>query len=117
PLVVLRSIHAGHVKLLMGVAAWAGAFLGFESGIKVVLWTVLLGLVIGSILALSLLLIRKDLRRKMMLSLYGIACAVPLNMDKSTPTDPSKAARQRLMPACIPFGLGALAYFFWFRNQ
>lgn len=70
PMLVIRGVGEGDVKMQMGFAAWAGAFFGTDGptglhGLGVVFWAFAFGAVIGGAFALIMILIRRQFRQNM----------------------------------------------------
>ena len=68
PMLVIRGVGEGDVKMQMGFAAWAGAFFGSGEvsglpGLGVVFWAFAFGAVIGGAFALIMILIRRQFRQ------------------------------------------------------
>jgi len=70
PMLVIRGVGEGDVKMQMGFAAWAGAFFGSGEvsglpGLGVVFWAFVFGAVIGGAFALIMILIRRQFGQNM----------------------------------------------------
>ncbi|HJZ58338.1 MAG TPA: A24 family peptidase [Gemmataceae bacterium] len=70
PMLVIRGVGEGDVKMQMGFGAWVGAYFGTAGptelhGLGVVFWGFCFGAVIGGVFALIMILIRRQFRQNL----------------------------------------------------
>src|SRR5207244_2730922 len=65
PIYAIGGMGAGDVKMQMGFGAWIGAFFGLWEGLKVVLYAFCAAGIIGGILALLMIFVRRHLTRNL----------------------------------------------------
>ncbi len=118
PMLVIRGVGEGDVKMQMGFAAWAGAFFGTGEvsglpGLGVVFWAFAFGAVIGGAFALIMILVRRQFRQNM--TMFS-EIAMDLQMFASgQPVQAAKRAQERRqrwvkLPYGIPLCVGFLLY-------
>jgi len=118
PLLPIRGMGEGDVKMTMGFASWLGAFYGYDPGLKVLLIAFVAGVIVGGIFGLVMMACRRQFYKNWQ-NTVEIARDVGVLLKEG----PSKAAaraeerhkyRVRLpygVPLCVGF-LGYLAYFY-----
>ena len=122
PMLVIRGVGEGDVKMQMGFAAWAGAFFGSGEvsglpGLGVVFWAFAFGAVIGGAFALIMILIRRQFRQNMtmfaeiMMDLQLFASGQAMQATKRAQT---RRDRWVKLPYGIPLCVGFLLYL-WYR--
>src|SRR5437870_9097804 len=65
PVYAIGGMGAGDVKMQMGFGAWMGAYFGLSAGLATVLWAFCVAAVIGGIIALAMIAIRRQFRRNL----------------------------------------------------
>src|SRR5437660_5462122 len=65
PVYAIGGMGAGDVKMQMGFGAWVGAFFGLEEGLKVVLYAFCAAAIIGGILGLIMIFVRRQFQRNL----------------------------------------------------
>src|SRR2546422_852950 len=61
PVYAIGGMGAGDVKMQMGFGSWIGAFFGLEQGLSVIFWAFCVAALIGGVLALFLIVWRRQL--------------------------------------------------------
>src|SRR5947209_8321512 len=65
PVYAIGGMGAGDVKMQMGFGAWVGAFYGLPQGLTVVLYAFCAAAIIGGVLALLMIFIRRQFTRNL----------------------------------------------------
>src|SRR5438067_2517186 len=65
PIYAIGGMGAGDVKMQMGFGAWVGAFFGLWSGMAVVVYAFCAAAIIGGVLALIMILVRRQFQRNL----------------------------------------------------
>src|SRR5207248_4465189 len=61
PMLAIRGVGEGDVKMTMGFASWVGAFFGFEGGcLWIVFYTFCAGAIIGGIISMVMMAVRGE---------------------------------------------------------
>jgi prepilin peptidase CpaA len=121
PMLLIRGVGEGDVKMQMGFAAWAGAFFGTDGpthlhGLGVVFWAFAFGAVIGGAFALIMILIRRQFRQNMtmvgeiMMDLQLLASG---QAGRATKRAQDRRQRWVKLPYGIPLCVGFLLYLWY----
>jgi prepilin peptidase CpaA len=117
PVYSIGGMGAGDVKMQMGFGAWIGAFYGLEEGLKVVLFAFCTAAIIGGILALIMIGVRRQIWRNLantreiiteLLNFPGLG-AISQNAAQ-------RKSRLQLLPYGLPLCLGFLGYLFFLHG-
>src|SRR5438132_6792424 len=65
PVYAIGGMGAGDVKMQMGFGAWVGAFFGLSQGLKIVFYAFCAAALIGGILALAMIVVRRQFQRNL----------------------------------------------------
>jgi len=113
PVYAIGGMGAGDVKMQMGFGAWVGAFFGLGEGLKVVFYAFCAAAVIGGILALAMIVVRRQFQRNLentreivadLLNAPGLGAI----SDKAA----RRKSRLHLLPYGVPLCLGFVGYLF-----
>jgi prepilin peptidase CpaA len=118
PMLVIRGVGEGDVKMQMGFGAWAGAYFGTTGptglhGLGVVFWAFCFGAIAGGVFGLAMILIRRQFRQnantlgEIMMDLQLFASGNSMQAAKR-----AEARRERWvkLPYGIPLCVGFLLY-------
>jgi prepilin peptidase CpaA len=119
PMLVIRGVGEGDVKMQMGFAAWIGAFFGTAtessptqlSGLGVVFWAFCFGAIVGGAFGLIMILLRRQFRKnastvgEILMDLQLFASGSPLEAAKR-----AEARRDRWVK--LPYGIPLCVGFF-----
>lgn len=121
PMLVIRGVGEGDVKMQMGFGAWAGAYFGTTGptglhGLGVVFWAFCFGAVIGGVFGLIMILLRRQFKQnvatvsEILVDLQMFASGNAMQAAKR-----AEARRQRWvkLPYGIPLCVGFVLYL-WF---
>jgi prepilin peptidase CpaA len=121
PMLVIRGVGEGDVKMQMGFGAWAGAFFGTSGptglhGLGVVFWAFCFGAVIGGVFGLIMILLRRQFKQnvstvsEIMMDLQLFASGQAMQAAKR-----AEARRDRWvkLPYGIPLCVGFLFYLWY----
>jgi prepilin peptidase CpaA len=117
PVYAIGGMGAGDVKMQMGFGAWVGAYYGAWAGMAVIWWAFALAVLIGGVLALGMMLLRRQLRqnalntRDIVGDLLG-ASSVGQVADRAARRKP----RMHLLPYGIPLCLGFVGYLIYLHG-
>jgi prepilin peptidase CpaA len=122
PMLVIRGVGEGDVKMQMGFGAWVGAYFGTAGptglhGLGVLFWAFCFGAIAGGVFGLAMILIRRQFKRNA--STLG---EILMDLQLFATGSPGQAAkraedrRQRWvkLPYGIPLCVGFLL-FLWYR--
>jgi prepilin peptidase CpaA len=125
PMLVIRGVGEGDVKMQMGFGAWAGAYFGIGGetsptglhGLGVVFWAFCFGAIVGGAFGLIMILLRRKFRQnastvgEILMDLQLFATGNPLQA-----TQRAEARRQKWvkLPYGIPLCVG-FVLFLWYR--
>jgi prepilin peptidase CpaA len=111
PIYAIGGMGAGDVKMQMGFGAWVGAFFGLGEGLRVVLYAFCAAAIIGGILALIMIGVRRQFRQNVSNTREIVA---DLLNSPGLGAINEKAARRKsrlhLLPYGVPLCLGFLGY-------
>jgi prepilin peptidase CpaA len=117
PIYAIGGMGAGDVKMQMGFGAWVGAFFGLGEGLKVVLYAFCAAAIIGGILALLMIGVRRQFQRNLANTREIVA---DLLNSPGLGAINEKAARRKprlhLLPYGVPLCLGFLGYLFFLHG-
>ncbi len=117
PVYAIGGMGAGDVKMQMGFGAWVGAYYGAWAGMAVIWWAFAIAVLIGGVLALGMMLLRRQLRqnaintRDIVGDLLG-ATSVGQVADRAARRKP----RMHLLPYGIPLCLGFVGYLIYLHG-
>jgi prepilin peptidase CpaA len=114
PVYGIGGMGAGDVKMQMGFGAWAGAFFGMTEGLKTVLYAFCAAAIIGGILGLLMILIRRQYQRNLANTREIVADL--LRAPGLTAVNENAARRKprlQLLPYGVPLCLGFVGYLFF----
>ena len=109
PMLLIRGVGEGDVKMQMGFASWVGAFFGTGEatglhGLGVVFWAFAFGAVIGGAFALVMILIRRNFRQNATM-LSEIATDLQLFMSGQAMRATKRAQDRRRVWVKLPYGI------------
>jgi prepilin peptidase CpaA len=117
PIYAIGGMGAGDVKMQMGFGAWVGAFFGLGEGFWVVLYAFCAAAIIGGILALIMIGVRRQFQRNVDNTREIVA---DLLSAPGLGTISQKAAQRKsrlhLLPYGVPLCLGFVGYLFFFLH-
>jgi prepilin peptidase CpaA len=122
PLLPMRGMGEGDVKMQMGFGSWIGAFYGFQEGLPIVLWAFCAGVIVGGVFGLVMMACRRQFYKNWQ-NTVEIAKDLKV-MVQQGPTQAAKRAEERHkyrvrlpygVPLCVGF-LGYLAYLYILRQ-
>jgi prepilin peptidase CpaA len=111
PVYAIGGMGAGDVKMQMGFGSWIGAFFGLWPGLEVILYAFCTAVIIGGVLALGMMVVRRQFGRNVQntreivadwLSAPGLGAI----HEKAVKRKP----RLHLLPYGIPLCLGFVGY-------
>jgi prepilin peptidase CpaA len=117
PVYAIGGMGAGDVKMQMGFGAWVGAYYGAWAGMAVIWWAFAIAVLIGGVLALGMMLLRRQFRqnaintRDIVGDLLG-ATSVGQVADRAARRKP----RMHLLPYGIPLCLGFVGYLIYLHG-
>jgi prepilin peptidase CpaA len=109
PVYRIGGMGAGDVKMQMGFGAWAGAFFGMDEGVKTVLCAFAAAVIIGGILAVGLILIKRKTHFREILADLLRAPGLTAISDRAA----QRKSRLILLPYGVPLCLGFVGYLFY----
>ncbi len=114
PVYAIGGMGAGDVKMQMGFGSWIGAFFGLWHGLEIVFYAFAAAVIIGGIMALVMIFVRRQLRRNLqntreILQDLVTAPGIGAVADKAA----KRKSRLQLLPYGIPLCLGFLGYLFY----
>jgi prepilin peptidase CpaA len=121
PMLVIRGVGEGDVKMQMGFGAWVGAFFGTGDptglhGLGVVFWAFCFGAIIGGVFGLIMILIRRQFKQNMsivseiMVDLQMFASGNGLQATKRAE---ERRKRWVKLPYGIPLCVGFILYLWY----
>ncbi len=114
PVYAIGGMGAGDVKMQMGFGSWIGAFFGLGRGLWIIFYAFCAAVIIGGIIALAMMLIRRQLRsnventREILTDLFT-SSTLGAVADKAA----RRKSRLHLLPYGIPLCLGFVGYLFF----
>src|ERR1051326_2373132 len=111
PVYVIGGMGAGDVKMQMGFGSWVGAFFGLWAGMVTIFWAFCLAVIIGGILALVLMLVRRQFRTNLD-NTRAILGDLPRagSLGEISNRAGQRKPRMHLLPYGIPLCLGFVGY-------
>lgn len=111
PVYAIGGMGAGDVKMQMGFGAWVGPFFGLGRGMSVIAWAFAWAVIIGGVLALIMIVVRRQFGQNMQNTREILGDLVKSSgigevADKAAQRKP----RLHLLPYGIPLCLGFLGY-------
>jgi len=121
PMLAIRGVGEGDVKMQMGFGAWAGAYFGIGGptglhGLGVVFWAFCFGAIAGGVFGLAMILIRRQFKQnagtlgEIMMDLQLFATGNPLQAAKRAE---DRRDRWVKLPYGIPLCVGFLLYLWY----
>lgn len=121
PMLAIRGVGEGDVKMQMGFGAWAGAYFGIDGptglhGLGVVFWAFCFGAIAGGVFGLAMILIRRQFKQnagtlgEIMVDLQLFASGNPLQAAKRAE---DRRSRWVKLPYGIPLCVGFLLYLWY----
>ena len=121
PMLVIRGVGEGDVKMQMGFGAWAGAFFGIDGptglhALGVVFWAFCFGAIAGGVFGMAMILIRRQFKQnagtlgEIMMDLQLFASGSPLQAAKRAE---DRRSRWVKLPYGIPLCVGFLLYLWY----
>lgn len=121
PMLAIRGVGEGDVKMQMGFGSWAGAFFGINGptglhGLGVVFWAFCFGAVVGGFFGLIMILIRRNFKQnagtfgEIMVDLQMFASGNPLQAAKRAE---NRRDRWVKLPYGIPLCVGFILYLWY----
>jgi prepilin peptidase CpaA len=115
PVYRIGGMGAGDVKMQMGFGAWAGAFFGLDEGLKTVLYAFCAAAIIGGILALGMILIRRQFQRNLANTREIVTDLLRApGLTAISENAAQRKSRLHLLPYGVPLCLGFVGYLFFF---
>ena len=122
PMLAIRGVGEGDVKMQMGFGAWAGAFFGIDGptglhAIGVVFWAFAFGAIVGGFFGMIMILLRRQFKQNAS-TLAEIIVDVQM-FASGNPLQAAKRAEERRdrwvkLPYGIPLCVGFVLYL-WYR--
>lgn len=115
PLLLLKGMGQGDVKMQMGFGAWVGSFFGWSPGWLIVVLAFCVGAIIGGVIAIGMMIVNRSYKQNMQnmqLILMDFATGASLN----TMSARGQGLRDQgpKLPYGIPLCLGFVAYLLFF---
>jgi prepilin peptidase CpaA len=121
PMLAIRGVGEGDVKMQMGFGAWAGAFFGIDGptglhALGVVFWAFCFGAIVGGFFGAIMILIRRQFThnagtlREIMVDLQMIATGSPMQAAKRAE---ERRDRWVKLPYGIPLCVGFILYLWY----
>src|SRR5215471_11089856 len=111
PVLFIGGVGAGDVKMQMGFGAWVGAFFGLGEGLKVVLYAFCAAAIIGGILALIMIVVRRQFQRNLENTREIVADLLNApGLDAINQKAKVRKTRLHLLPYGVPLCLGFVGY-------
>jgi prepilin peptidase CpaA len=111
PVYAIGGMGAGDVKMQMGFGAWIGAFYGLGEGLKVVLYAFCAAAIIGGILALIMIFLRRQFTRNLQNTREIVADLLNApGLDAINQKAQARKTRLHLLPYGVPLCLGFVGY-------
>ena len=111
PVYAIGGMGAGDVKMQMGFGSWVGAFFGLWAGMSIIWWAFAVAVLIGGVLALTMIALRGQYRRNLANTREIVGDWLGA---KGVGDVAEKAARRKsrlhLLPYGIPLCMGFVGY-------
>src|SRR5437879_10837036 len=113
PIYAVGGMGAGDVKMQMGFGSWVGAFFGLGEGLKVVFYAFCAAAVIGGILALAMIVVRRQFQRNLQNTREIVADLLNApGLEAISDKAARRKSRLHLLPYGVPLCLGFVGYLF-----
>jgi prepilin peptidase CpaA len=117
PVYAIGGMGAGDVKMQMGFGAWVGAFFGLWEGLKVVLYAFCAAAIIGGILALVMIVVRRQFQRNLENTREIVADLLNApGLDAINQKAKVRKTRLHLLPYGVPLCLGFVGYLLFLQG-
>jgi prepilin peptidase CpaA len=111
PVYAIGGMGAGDVKMQMGFGSWVGASFGLWAGLVTIFWAFCLAVVIGGILALAMMLVRRQFRTNIDNTRAILGDLIRAgNLGDIANRAAQRKPRMHLLPYGIPLCLGFVGY-------
>ncbi len=111
PVYAIGGMGAGDVKMQMGFGSWVGAFFGLWEGLKVVLYAFCAAAIIGGILAIIMIFLRRQFQRNMQNTREIVADLMNApGLGVINQKAQQRKSRLHLLPYGVPLCLGFVGY-------
>jgi prepilin peptidase CpaA len=110
PVYAIGGMGAGDVKMQMGFGAWVGAYYSFGQAQYIVLIAFCWGAIIGGIIALFMILFRKQIATNILNTREILSDLATKSVDETEQKAAARKPRMHLLPYGIPLCLGFLGY-------
>jgi prepilin peptidase CpaA len=117
-LYMIGGVGAGDVKMQAGFGAWVGAFYGLDPGVQIVLFAFCAGAVVGGIIAVGMILVRRQFRRnaqnvREIVGDWLKAGSLGAVADRAA----ERKGRLHLLPYGVPLCIGFVGYLLYLYNR
>jgi prepilin peptidase CpaA len=117
PVYAIGGMGAGDVKMQMGFGAWVGAFFGLGEGLKVVLYAFCAAAIIGGVLALLMIFVRRQFQRNLENTREIVADLLNApGLDAINEKAQGRKTRLQLLPYGVPLCLGFVGYLIFLQG-
>jgi prepilin peptidase CpaA len=117
PVYAIGGMGAGDVKMQMGFGAWVGAFFGLGEGLKVVLYAFCAAAIIGGVLALIMIFVRRQFQRNLENTREIVADLLNApGLDAINQKAQRRKSRLHLLPYGVPLCLGFVGYLLFLQG-
>ena len=114
PVYAIGGMGAGDVKMQMGFGSWVGAIFGIGQGMQIILYAFCAAVIIGGVIALSMMLVRGQLRKNAQNTREILNDLFKANtLSTVTGNAARRKSRLQLLPYGIPLCLGFVGYLFF----
>jgi prepilin peptidase CpaA len=119
PLLLLRGMGKGDVKMQMGFGAWVGAFFGWSPGWLIVILAFAVGALIGGLIGFGMMIYNRSYRQNLQ-NMQAIMMDVMVGAGLGKMAERGQQLRDKgpKLPYGIPLCLGFVSYLaYWVYNQ
>ena len=117
PVYAIGGMGAGDVKMQMGFGAWVGAFYGMPQGLTVVFYAFCAAAISGGVLALVMILIRRQFTRNLENTREIVADLLNApGLDAINQKAQKRKSRLHLLPYGVPLCLGFVGYLLFLQG-
>jgi prepilin peptidase CpaA len=110
PVYAIGGMGAGDVKMQMGFGAWIGAYYNQKDALWVVLCAFCVAAIIGGVLALGMILVRRNLRKNLSNTRAILGDLFGGGIGKASSQAAERKPTMHLLPYGIPLCLGFISY-------
>ncbi len=111
PVYAIGGMGAGDVKMQMGFGSWVGAYFGLSAGLSIIWWAFVVAVLIGGVLALAMIAIRRQFRGNLANTREIIGDWLGAkNIGEVADRAAQRKRRLHLLPYGIPLCLGFVGY-------